>query len=33
MRSPFDSAGGTILAGLLLTLVLYGLVRLLVAGG
>lgn len=33
MKVPFDTATGTIVCGLLLTLVLYLLVRQLVAGG
>jgi hypothetical protein len=33
MKVPFDTATGTIICGLLLTMVLYVLVRQLVAGG
>jgi hypothetical protein len=33
MKVPFDTATGTIICGLLLTVVLYVLVRQLVAGG
>lgn len=33
MKMPFDTAAGTILSGLLLTLVLYLIVRQLVIGG
>lgn len=33
MKNPLDTAGGTIVAGLVLTLILYFFIRYLVAGG